>query len=64
MENNKKANFTVIEGGPLVVTGDFSIKGIDGKIIETNDKVYLCRCGDTKNRPFCDGSHKTNGFCK
>ena len=64
MDNKEKANFKVIEGGPLVVTGDFSIKGIDGKIIETEDKVYLCRCGDTKKMPFCDGAHKRNGFSK
>ena len=64
METKEKTTFKVIEGGPLVVTGDFSIKGIDGKIIETEDKVYLCRCGDTKKMPFCDGAHKGNGFSK
>lgn len=30
--------------------------------IETDGVYFLCRCGGSKNKPFCDGSHKTNGF--
>jgi CDGSH-type Zn-finger protein len=30
--------------------------------IETKPKMALCRCGGSKNKPFCDGTHKTNGF--
>jgi CDGSH-type Zn-finger protein len=26
------------------------------------EDVYLCRCGGSKNKPFCDGTHKRNGF--
>jgi CDGSH-type Zn-finger protein len=34
----------------------------DGKVFDIEDTVYLCRCGGSKNKPFCDGTHNTNGF--
>jgi CDGSH-type Zn-finger protein len=43
--------------GPLWVTGDVKIVGSDGKQVETRNRVTLCRCGASKNKPFCDGSH-------
>ena len=52
----------VIKGGPLEVTGEFQIKGRDGKLLEVTGPVYLCRCGGSTNKPFCDGTHNTNGF--
>ena len=61
MEDNHTL-FKVIAGGPLKVTGPFRIKGSDGKIIEKEEPVLLCRCGNSSNKPFCDGSHKRNGF--
>jgi len=62
MDKKEKTRFIVKEGGALEVIGSFSIKGKDGKIIETGEKVYLCRCGASKNKPFCDGEHKKIGF--
>jgi len=61
MENNHTL-FKVIAGGPLKVTGPFRIKGSDRKIIEKEEPVLLCRCGNSSNKPFCDGSHKRKGF--
>lgn len=49
---------TAIPRGPLVIEGNFRVKGVDGSIISAADKVYLCRCGKSNNKPFCDGSHK------
>lgn len=58
MSDNSKNKVTVIPGGPLVLEGEFMIKGIDGNLLSTAEKVYLCRCGKSNNKPFCDGEHK------
>jgi hypothetical protein len=52
----------VFKGGPLELTGEFQITGTDGKKIDTGSPVYLCRCGGSGNKPFCDGTHNNNGF--
>ncbi len=54
------------ENGPIVIKGPITLIDYQGNEFDlTNDKgnVALCRCGQSANRPFCDGSHKTNGFC-
>lgn len=57
----KNVQLVVIKNGPIMVNGlvDVTYNGI-GKV---DDKtVYLCRCGASKNKPYCDGSHKTIEF--
>jgi CDGSH-type Zn-finger protein len=61
MENNQ-TRFKVIAGGPLKVTGPFRLKGPGTKIIENEEPIFLCRCGHSSNKPFCDETHKQNGF--
>jgi CDGSH-type Zn-finger protein len=56
------AQFKVFEGGPLEITGNFRVVNASGKIIENEGTVYLCRCGGSSNKPYCDGTHKRNGF--
>ena len=51
----------IIKNGPLQIKGSLSIKHKDGKE-ETQKEVYLCRCGQSENKPFCDGTHKKCGF--
>lgn len=49
--------------GPYHIKGDFKITTQGGKDIEvTKDEIWLCRCGHSHNKPFCDGSHKKAGF--
>jgi CDGSH-type Zn-finger protein len=43
--------------GPLWVKGGIPIESADGYEYETRNRVTLCRCGQSKNKPFCDGSH-------
>jgi len=38
------------------------IDGARAEFTLAEDPIYLCRCGQSANKPFCDGSHKTCGF--
>jgi CDGSH-type Zn-finger protein len=42
---------------PLWVRGGIPIYSADGKLYETRNRVTLCRCGKSTNKPFCDSSH-------
>jgi CDGSH-type Zn-finger protein len=44
--------------GPLWVTGYIPIERSDGQLLEMRNRVTLCCCGKSKNKPFCDGSHR------
>lgn len=56
--------------GPLVVTGMVRIMTPDGRELPIPPRkdgrpaevVVLCRCGGSQTKPFCDGTHKRNGF--
>ena len=48
--------------GPLKVSGLTAFKNSRGEAIAARKTVFLCRCGDSRNRPFCDGTHVQTGF--
>lgn len=48
--------------GPIWVRGGIQIESDDGFVYETRNRVTLCRCGRSKNKPFCDGNHIEFGF--
>lgn len=48
--------------GPLWVRGGIPVVGADGINYEIRNRVTLCRCGASSNKPFCDGSHAATGF--
>lgn len=50
------------EGGPLVALAVPNLTGEHGEALPTNSVMALCRCGASKNKPFCDGSHNDIGF--
>jgi CDGSH-type Zn-finger protein len=48
--------------GPIWVRGGIAIESSDGTTYEIRNRVALCRCGRSGNKPFCDGTHLTAGF--
>lgn len=59
-----QVKITTRENGPLLVTGPIEVIDHTGNVFDLGGKetIALCRCGQSKNRPFCDGSHKSCGF--
>ena len=54
---------TPYRDGPLLVRGPFRLQDQDGNAIDVGrETVALCRCGKSRMRPFCDGTHKVAAF--
>ncbi len=53
---------SVRDNGPYLVRGGATVTDADGKTYEVQDVIALCRCGQSGNKPFCDGAHKANNF--
>lgn len=59
----ESARITPYRNGPYLIRGPFTLADQDGNEIEVGRRVIaLCRCGKSRTRPFCDGTHKTVGF--
>jgi uncharacterized Fe-S cluster protein YjdI len=62
LQSPEKAKVKLFENGPIRVLGACEITMSDGTIVEKPNGISFCRCGGSANWPFCDSSHKTNGF--
>ena len=68
IEPNFKPSIVLVEdpsahcSGPIWVRGRVPIESADGKEYEIRNRVTLCRCGKSVNKPFCDGTHVKIGF--
>ena len=51
-----------VENGPLILECKEAVIEKDGVKVEVENPAYLCRCGNSKNKPFCDGTHEETGF--
>jgi CDGSH-type Zn-finger protein len=59
----EEATITPYRDGPLLVRGPFRLTTQDGEEIAVErGTVALCRCGRSRSRPFCDGTHKLTGW--
>jgi uncharacterized Fe-S cluster protein YjdI len=56
------AEIKVMKNGPLLVEGCCTLKDMEGKVAASHGPFALCRCGGSKNKPFCDGTHVKIGF--
>jgi CDGSH-type Zn-finger protein len=52
----------ILDKGPLHVKGKFELYDAAGNRFEIAEQFTLCRCGHSQHTPFCDGSHRVNGF--
>jgi CDGSH-type Zn-finger protein len=52
----------ICRDGPLLVRGGIPVESEDGRPYEVRNRVTLCRCGHSRNKPFCDGTHDQIGF--
>lgn len=57
IEETPVVQIRMVNGGPLLVKGPARIVDHEGKIVRECESMVLCRCGRTKNPPFCDGTH-------
>lgn len=55
---------TIRTNGPYLVSGPIKLQDADGNPVDTSgrERVALCRCGGSTNKPFCDGTHSKIGF--
>ena len=60
--NMSKPTIITAKYQPYLVTGLKSITGTNGEPIPLEPVTSLCRCGHSKSKPFCDGTHSTVGF--
>ena len=56
-----KLKITAIDSGPLKVS---NLKSLEfcGKAMEVDGDAFFCRCGESNNAPFCNGTHSKVGF--
>ena len=58
----EKTKITVMPDGPLMVEGNLTVSKMSGENIKDGEKLFLCRCGHSSKKPFCDGAHKKADF--
>jgi len=63
VSDHRPVRVTPYQDGPYLLRGPFELIDQDGNVIETGRRtIALCRCGRSRIRPFCDGTHKLVGF--
>jgi CDGSH-type Zn-finger protein len=61
-DKNNELKITVLKNGPLMFEGTCKVEKQSGALLMEGDKLFLCRCGQSSNKPFCDSTHKKQNF--
>ena len=67
-EKKRKQSISLVEdpqnkvSGPIWLRGSIPLESSDGTTYEVRNRQTICRCGKSRNKPFCDGSHIDEGF--
>ena len=61
-QRNGALKITPLKNGPLLVDGNLELCSGTGRTINRATKTALCRCGQSANKPYCDGTHAKVGF--
>lgn len=61
-QRNGPLSIEPLKDGPLHVSGNLEVITGTGKTVNRVTECWLCRCGHSKNKPYCDGSHRSAGF--
>ena len=56
------ATITPTDNGPYLIEGNVMLRDADGNPYRIDDTIALCRCGRSKTKPFCDGTHEKTNF--
>ena len=59
---SEKPKIFVKPNGSIRDTGEVDFVDSEGNVIKSESALSLCRCGHSKDKPFCDGSHREAGF--
>ena len=62
MSENETTNIEVKRNGPLLVSGNLTVKNSEGKEEQKTRMTAFCRCGASANKPYCDGAHNEINF--
>ena len=62
IETDRTVTIEIMKDGPLIVSGLKNWQNSKGEALETKERITLCRCGASSNKPYCDGSHVVTGF--
>ncbi|MDQ1262005.1 MAG: hypothetical protein QG575_1186 [Euryarchaeota archaeon] len=55
--NSSGARVMVMKNGPLLMEGGCSLRDNEGRVLAEQGPYALCRCGGSRKKPFCDGTH-------
>ena len=58
----EQVELIALADGPMQVRGHAKLVGPDGETIREDTRMVLCRCGSSRTKPLCDGTHRVIGF--